>query len=466
MVQMLPARMLPNPTLPARTLPAIALSGAPWLGEAEAHLPEGSLRRIAAASLLTLVIGFGGLVAWAALTTIESAVPAAGVIVSGGKRKTISLPENGILRQLLVHEGDEVAAGQVLAKLDEVQARATQKQASTLYWSAVARAARLSAEAADERTMTVPDALRAAAAQDPDVAAALAAETYQFRTRWGALDASVRVQDRKIAQHQTQITAVRAQIAAHGTRLSLIEEELRGTDYLLARGLATKPRMLELRRTEADLRGQIGALAGQMAGEQQAIAQVELETINAAEARRSDVSRERAETQAARAEAGQRLAAADDLLSKREILAPEAGTVTDIKFFTPGSSIMAGQPVMDLVPASAALLIEGRVTPNEVEHLAVGQRVNVRLTAYKSHRVPVLTGRLTYVGADRQTDPSNQPFFLVRAELDPGALRDKPGVVLLPGMSADVLIVNGARTTLDFLISPITDSIHRAMKEE
>ena len=280
------------------------------------------MRRIAAASLLTLVVGFGGLVAWAGLTTVESAVPAAGVIVSGGKRKTISLAENGILRTLLVREGDKVEAGQVLLRLDDVQARATQRQAYTLYWSAVARAARLAAEGADKREMVVPDGLREAAAADPDVAAALAAEAYQFRIRWGALDASVRVQERKIAQHQAQIGAVRAQIAAHGTKLSLIEEELRGIDYLLARGLATKPRMLETRRTEADLRGQIGALASQMAQGQQAIAQVELEIINAAEARRSDISRERAETQAARAEAEQRLAAANDVLRKREVKAP------------------------------------------------------------------------------------------------------------------------------------------------
>ena len=438
----------------------------PGWADADQHLPQGSLRRIALASLAVIVVGFGGLVLWAALAKVESAVPAGGVVVSGGKRKTVSLLESGILRTLLVKEGDRVEAGQLLLRLDDAQTRVTRSQARVLYWSAIARAARLQAESLDGRTLAFPEPLRREAAGDPDIKAAMDGEAHQFASRWTALDASVRVQERKIAQNQSQIAALRAQIGGIGTRLSLVQEELRGVDYLVDRGLAPKPRQLELRRNEAELRAQIGALGAQLTQTQQAIAQIELEIINTAEARRQDIAKDRSDTQAAQADAEQRLVAADDLLQKREVHAPEAGTVTDIRSFTPGSSIVAGQPVMDIVPDSPLLLVEGSVSPLEVEHLAPGQRVNVRLTSYKAHRVPVLTGRLTYVGADRQVDQGGQPFFLIRATLDPDALRNRPGIVLLPGMPADVLIVNGSRSVLDFLISPFTDSMGRAMNEE
>ena len=438
---------------------------ASWPQDAERALPRASLGRIACWSLLTVILGFGGLMTWAVFSRVETAVPAVGTIVSGGKRKTMMLAEGGLLRELLVREGDRVAAGQLLLRLDDVQVRAARTQAYVLYWSALARSNRLTAEAMDARELPVLDALRAAAA-DPVVAAAVDAEATQFRIRWNAVDASVRVQERRIAQSQAQMAALRAQVASAGTRFALVQEELRGVDYLMARGLSTKPRQLELRRAEADLQGQIGQFGSKLMEAMQAIAQVELEILNVAEVRRAEISRERTETQAALADAQQRLHAHNDQLQKREISAPEAGTVTDIRFFTPGSSIMAGQPVLDLVPDAPDLLIEGTVAPHDVELLAVGQRVNVRLTSFKTHRVPVLQGRLTYVGADRQMNAANQAVFLVRATLDPDALHGKPGILLSPGMPADVMIVNGARTVLDFLISPITDSLGRAMKED
>lgn len=437
-----------------------------WSKPSDHAANSGSLRQIALASGLTVALGFGGLGTWASLSVVESAVPASGVVVSSGKRKIVTLADGGILRELLVHEGDKVVAGQPLLRLDDVQLRVTRSQANALHWSARARAARLAAEAADLRELAFPPALAAAAAANRDVAAAMEAEAGQFRNRWSALDSSIRVQQRKIAQNEAQVTALRAQIAANGTRLTLIDEELRGTDYLLAKGFATKTRQLELRRNDAETRGQIGMLAGQMVQAQQAMAQVEMETLSAKETRQSDIARERSETQAAQADTEQRLASAIDLLQKREITAPESGTVTDIKYFTPGSNIVAGQPVMDIVPASTDLLVEANVVPNEVEHLAIGQRVNIRLTAYKAHRVPVVTGKLVYIGADRQVDASNQPFFLIRAEVNPEDLRDKPGVILLPGMPADVLVVNGARSVLDFFLSPISDSLQHALKEQ
>jgi len=446
---------------------AVKLPAGPlWMDEAEGSLPQASLRRVALWSLLITVLGLGSVLVWASLASIESAVPASGVVVASGKRKTITLLEGGILHELLVHEGDQVTAGQVLLRLDDTQVRAARNQAKVQYWSAIAKLNRLAAEAMDKRTLSIPADLRDAAANDPAVAAAALAETQQFQVRWDALDASSRVSERKVAQQQAQIGSIQAQSASLGIRLGLTQEELKGVNFLMSRGLSTKSRQLELLRTEADMRGQIEQLGAQRVQAMQMIAQITLETINVAESRRADISRERADTQAALSDADQRLRAAADQLEKREIISPESGTITDLKFFTIGSSIVAGQPIMDLVPLSQHLLIEGNVTPNEVEHLRIGQAVNIRLTAYKAHRVPVISGHLTYVGADRQMDANNQPVFLMRAELNPDALSDKPGVVLLPGMPADVIVINGRRSVLSFLVSPIADSLFHAMREQ
>ena len=146
--------------------------------------------------------------------------------------------------------------------------------------------------------------------------------------------------------------------------------------------------------------------------------------------------------------------------------APEAGTVTDIKYFTPGSSINAGQPILDIVPNDDRMVVEANVRPEDIENVHPGQNVNIRLTAYKQSKVPVLTGRVVYVSADRQQDQRGVPFFLARAEIDPGAMAELEDVSLYPGMPADVLIIGGERKAIDYFISPITRSLDRAFREE
>jgi multidrug efflux pump subunit AcrA (membrane-fusion protein) len=112
------------------------------------------------------------------------------------------------------------------------------------------------------------------------------------------------------------------------------------------------------------------------------------------------------------------------------------------------------------------MLVEVQVRPEDIEHVRVGLKANIRLTSYKQHKVPVLTGHIAYVSADRQQDLKGEPFFLARAEIDPAALAGLNGITLYPGMPAEVLIIGGERTAIDYFISPITDSLRRSLREE
>jgi len=440
----------------------VPISGNIWPTPAGALNP---LRRIVILSLVTIVIGFGGTLGWASVSKLQIAVPAPGVIVSAGRRKTISLMDPGILKQLLVAEGDTVAAGQVLLRLDDVQATSAVDAAAAQYWGAMAQATRLQAEALDSRTLIYPPELQRAA-KDPAIAAELEAERHLFEARWATFDSTVQIGQRRIDQQRATEAALQGEIREVALRLQLFAQDQSATREMLAKGLATRVHANELERSAAELRGQLNDLAGHLAETRQLIAQTELEILNAAQSRRSDITKDRTTVEAQLADAGTRLRAARDLLERRVITAPEAGVVTDLKFFTPGSSISAGQPVLDLVPAGSALLVEATVSPTDIEHVHVGQAVNMRLTAYKAHQVPVVTGHLVYVSADRLLDPQNQPVFKVRAALDADALKGLHGVALYAGMPADVLIIEGSRSALDYLISPIRDSIRHAMHED
>jgi len=425
-----------------------------------------SFRRLVLAGIATMVVGFGGLGAWGAVARLESAVPASGTLVVQSKRKTVSLLDSGILREVLAVEGQRVVAGQTLLRLDDAQARAAVKQARARLLGAEARVARLAAELEDREYVVIPDALREAA-RDEAIAPLLAAEAALFEARRASYEGARAVQERRIAQLEQQIAALRAQGAAHGQRLSLLRQELRGVNELLARGFATRTRALEMQRAEAQLVGEIGELEARAAEAGQAIAQAEHELLNLHTTRRTEAAREMQDAVAQVAEGRARLAAAEDLLARTIVRAPDDGVVTDLRFFTAGSSIGAGQPVLDIVPADDSLIIEAAINPGDVERVRIGARVNVRLTGFSHRRVPPLPGALVYVGADRQVNARGEAFFLLRATLDEAALRGVGGgIVLAPGMPADVLVIGTARTALDYVLSPILDSVRRAMREE
>jgi HlyD family secretion protein len=437
-----------------------------WQSQLDHEAKAPSLRGLVMASVAVIGLGFGGFVTWAALAPLDSAVPANGTIVVDGKRKSVSLLESGILRELLVHEGQRVAAGDVLFRLDETQAQVQVSSLTAQYWAAVSKAARLRAEQEQRRTLEVPPDLAQAAASDPAVAAIVANEQRLFANRWQTLDNTVAVQRKHISQLETQISAAQAQMAAGRTRVNNVSRQLAGARELLPKGYVTRDRVMELEGQQAQLQGDIGEWASRQGEARENIAQAELEITRIEGSWRADVARDLQDAQTQMADLTQRLKGAEDLLAHKDMTAPEAGTVTDIKFFTPGSSIVAGQPVLDLVPADSRMLVEVPISPNDIEHVHPGQKVNVRLTSYKQHKVPVLTGKLLYVSADRQTDSKGEPFFLARAELDKGALDGLEGVTLYPGMPAEALILGGERTMLDYLISPITDSMGRALREE
>jgi HlyD family secretion protein len=437
-----------------------------WQIELAAEAPAPSFRRIVLASLITIAVGFGGFFAWAFTATLDSAVPAMGSIVVQSKRKTISILEGGTLKELLVKEGDRVAAGQVLLRLDDTQALAQIEQLTAVYWGAIAKRARLNAELDDRRALVLPPELLEQAKNDSSVAAMIANEQRLFAARWESYDGTLAVQRKKIAQLNEQISGLKAQTDSTNARLDYTADEMKGIMELYAKGLTTKSRALELKRHRAELSGNLGELAGRMSEARQAIAQTELEMISTTNTRRSDDAKDLQDAQSAIADSAGKLRSARDVLLHKEVLAPESGTVTDIKLFTPGSSIGPGQPILDLVPSNGRLLVEVSVRPEDIEHVHVGQKANVRLTSYKQHKVPVLTGHITYVSADRQQDPKGEPFFVARAELDPGVLAMFKDVALYPGMPAEVLIIGGERRAIDYFISPITDSFDRALHEE
>jgi HlyD family secretion protein len=408
----------------------------------------------------------GGALLWACLAHLDSAAVASGTIIVDSHRKTVQHLEGGILRELLVREGDEVKAGQVLARLDTTQAEAAMNQAEKQLWAVQARITRLRAEQEGQRQIVWPESL-AKLRGDAAVDDALRTQEKLFDARWQSYDASVQVLRRKIDQFQAEITAANTMIGSTRDRLRYTQEELKAVSGLLEKGFERRPRLLELQRVVAELQGRLGELNGTVAKSNQAIASAEFEIAGAQKSRQAEIGKELQEAQASESDVVERLRATTDVRQRKDVLAPQDGAVVDLKVFTSGGVIAPGAPIMDIVPKSDDLIVEARINPVDIDVVVVGLRAQVQLSAYKARRVPAIDGEVIYVSADKLTDPkTGEPYFTARVKLDKGMLDQLPNVKLSPGMPAEVYIITGERLAIDYLISPLRDSFRRAFRED
>ena len=431
----------------------------------EAAIRTPPVRRLTRQALLVLGLTLLPLGGWATMTTIEQAVLGQGQLIPEGKRKTVTLLEPGILRRLMVKEGSFVAAGQTLAQLDVTQAEAAADQARAAFWSGRARIARLRAEQADLRGLEFPEDLRKTAAADPAIDVFLKAEQSLFAARWSNYLSQVAVGEKQITQFREQATGARAQREGSELQVKSARDQIAGLARLMAQGFASRFTVLELQRQEASFVALAGSFAAQEKQFQEAMLQGEKQLTALRFSRLSDIANDLQTTEATVASAAQQLRATQDVLARRELVAPEAGRVTNIQMFTPGSSIAAGLPILDLVPTDDRLIVEGQILPADIEQVAVGQRANLRLTAYRMRELPVLPGRVTLVSPDIVAMPSGNQYYTIRAELEPDALRHFPEVRMFAGMPVEIYVLGEKRTPLSYFWTPIRHAARRAFRD-
>ena len=416
-----------------------------------------------AGAAITLAF-FGGFGGWAATAPLAGGAMAPAVIVPEGSRKTVQHLEGGIVRSIRVTDGSRVEAGDVLVELDDTRTRA-EHAALLSEWRALSAAeARLLAEEAALPRPMFPVELTQAANGDPALARLLAAEQGRFTSRHQALVDQQTVLDERISQATAEIEGHQAEIVSADRQLALIGEEFKGVKELYDKGLERKPRLLALERAQAQIEGGRAQSMAAIARTRQAIAEAASQKQAMQSQRAEQVSDELAATRRELATTAEKIRTAADRLSRGRIVAPVAGTVVDLQAKTIGGIIGPSQAVLDIVPMADELVLEARVAPMDVDEVHVGLNAQVHLLAYKSRNLPRIMGRVRAVSADRLTDPkTGQPYYKAMISVAPAGLPD--GIVMTSGMPADVMIVTGDRTALQYLLQPVRDLWRRGMNE-
>ena len=424
------------------------------------------IRASMTAGLVIVGVFVGGFGTWAAVAPLESAAIAPGIIGVSTERRTVQHMEGGIVDEILVVDGDQVTAGQTLIVFDDTASRALLDLLEGQYRSAVALNARLEAERDIRRAIRWPDWLQDEAVDDGEAAEVMATQERIFQARAVSLANQRAIYQRRIEQLREEAAGLEGELETQDRRRALLAEELEGVRELVARGLEPKPRLLEMERAETQIVGDSVRNQARIASIGRTIDETRLVIDELGNVQLAEVVAELREVETRLSDLRERLAAARDVAERTRVTAPVAGTVMDLQVFTQGGVVAAGQRLMDVVPANDRLIIEARVAPNDIETIALGLPAQVRLTAYSQLGAPRLTGHVFRISADRLADPrTGASWYEARIALDP----DQPGLsslALVPGMPAEVMIVTGARTPIDYLLKPIVDSLGRALREE
>lgn len=428
--------------------------------------PEPSLRRYIIAGMVAIGLGVGGFLLWGFLASLDRAAIAEGTVVVDSNKKTVQHLEGGIVKELLVREGDTVKEGDILLRLDPVQTQSAISQIETEQYGRLVRIARLTAEQQGAEQLAFPVEILDRAG-DPAVKALMSSQDALFQARRSAYVEGVNMRERKIGEIENQIRGMKSQIAANVEMRDIAEKQLVTVRDLYTKGLAQIPRLRGLESEVAEIGGKLGELQATISGANESIAGLRIEIENLKSTRASEVAAELQQVLAEGSNYAGKHTALTDIQGRLELRAPQGGRIVNLQVFGPGAVLQPGQPVLDIVPQDEKLIVEAKIKTDDIDTVHAGMPAEVRLLAYKQRRVPPVHGKVVTVSADRFVEEkSGVAFYTARVELDLSSIPPDMKVEPYPGMPAEVLIAAGERRAIDYFLSPITDSWNRAFREE
>lgn len=426
-----------------------------------------SIRLHSFSGLAILLASFGGFGYWAATAPLSAAVIAQGSFVATGNNKIIQHLEGGIIKDLMVNEGDVVHEGDVLLTLDPTAATANERALTLRRLRLETVTSRLKAEAQGVSQFAIPETVKQQS-NDPDVKAIIDSQNIIFHSRLEKLEEQLDLIDKNIASLDFRNKGYAGQRQAFVTQLNLLTEEQTSRQKLADAGVMRRTDLLAIQRAVADAMGELSRLDSEINQSESQVAKYRQEAVIAINANKQSAldALETAESdlESVREQARE----ASEVLGRTIIRSPVGGTVVRAYYHTAGGVITTGKPIMEILPNNVPLIIEAQVLRTSIDQLHEGETAAIRLTSLNRRTTPVLDGKVFYVSADSiQEDGASaqRDVYVVRVEIAPDELKRIPGFRPVPGMPADVLIATSHRTFFEYLAKPVVDSMSHAFKE-
>ena len=428
-----------------------------------AYDETGESTRIVRTAIFIIVVFLGGLVVWAVWAPISGAVVAPGVIKIDTKRKTIQQLNSGVVKEILVHEGQNVKKGQLLLVLDDIEVNANLNILRGQLNALLARESRLQAEQRFADKVDFPSELQESS--DPKVKALLSNEDALFQTKKKSIDDQIALTQKELALANQEEDEYKANINLTEESIRLKEQRVKMGEALQAKQFVDKNTFMGLQEALADARAGLSQIKARRANISQGRAELEVRIISLRTDYIKMAEDELKQIKPAIFELQQKIQPAELAVSRSRVLAPIDGQVIDLKVTTIGGVVKAGEPLMDLVPEEQDLLMEVKVQTQDIEAVHINQTADIQLLAYNSRSVPHVVGTVVYVSGDALQE-GDATFFRAHIRVYTSALENLPEISLTPGMPVNAFIQTRPKTFFDVLFRRWEESVSRGLRQE
>ena len=424
-------------------------------------------RAVARTGLLVLALGFGGFLLWAALAPLDEGVPTQGMVTLDTKRKMVQHLSGGIVKEVLVQEGQQVKEGQALMRLDGAVAKANFEAVRQRYLGYRAMQSRLFAEQAGSGVIDFHPDVKAAQ-NDPLIQQQVSTQQQLIQARRAALAADLQGIEESMQGLKEQLGSYQNILVQRRSQLALLTEELTNTRGMVKEGYAPRNRQLELERMVAESNAAIADLTGNSLRITRQVAELGQRSLARKQEYRKEIETQLADvTREVQSDAEKFVAVTADL-DRMEIKAPANGQVVGLSVQTVGAVLQPGQKLLDVVPDQQTLLLEAHIPPHLIDKVQAGLMADIRFNSFAHSPQLVVDGKVMSVSGDLLSDPQQPQFsyYLARVQVTPAGMKTLGARQMQPGMPAEIVIKTGERSLLTYLLHPLTKRMAASMKEE
>lgn len=405
-------------------------------------------------------------IGWIALVPMGAAIHAQGEVVFQGKRQTVQHLEGGIVKAILVKDGDIVKAGQPLIELEESQVEPMVQMLEQQDAAELAQAARLEAESRGLASIPYPKSLLAQTS-NPEIKKIIEHENRLFSARQVSYGSQVQLIRHQMAEIRENIKGLEESLKAKRQEIMLISEQLSATTALQADGYIPRSTVLEIQRQLAEKNGQKNSMAASLASERQRIHELEQRIATIGADRVQGATTELKQSSLRRIDLQERIRPVKDTLDRQIIKAPVAGKVVGLKVTTVGGVIMPRDTLMEIAPLNDELIVEARIRIEDVNQVKVGQGAEITISGLDRRTIPPFMGKITYISADRIMPQPGQgqqaPYFAATIKIDEEYRHKVSEVQVMPGMTAMIAISVKPRTAYSYIFEPLLVSMRKAI---